>query len=214
MKTDDLERRTITDPVQFTVGGTFTEVRDVAAWRDFPTPYTPPRRSRTMSNPSTPSPERGAISQSRAFYMLETPHPENGEVWWCGHREDRHTPVWSDDWTQAVHFGRRVDAENVLRIMQYYTRETNRGWGYTSLGVFVSEHLEMCPTAESELAALEAENSALRARLAAAEEDKSLKESAYVQMRAERDYWVGLCRAKKDDVQALMDRLNRIAESE
>ena len=86
--------------------------------------------------------------------------------------------------------------------------------------------------AESELAALEAEVEALksryvidtvsltavvddlRAELAAAEEDKSLKESAYVQMRAERDYWVGLCRAKKDDVQALMDRLNRIAESE
>ena len=88
--------------------------------------------------------------------------------------------------------------------------------------------LVACESAESELAALEAavvairtqltaevkENADLRAQLAAAEEDKSLKESAYVQMRAERDYWVGLCRAKKDDVQALMDRLNRIAESE
>ena len=70
------------------------------------------------------------------------------------------------------------------------------------------------PRTGAELAALEAENAALRSQLGAAKQDAALKESAYVQMRAERDYWVGLCRAKKDDVQALMDRLNRIAESE
>ncbi len=83
-------------------------------------------------------------NEPRVWWMLEIPQTEVSPCrWWCGHRADAQAQVWSDSWADGVRFSRKIDAENVLRIMQFYTRERGRGIGYESLGVYVAEHMNM-----------------------------------------------------------------------